>query len=659
MSYKKENIKAVILAGENNIYAHSMTKSLSTLLWPVVGKSLLERLLLHLSDQGIKQAVICCDTNSELLRKLIGKCDYPELEFIEESLPLGSAGCIRAAAANDKEALLLVFTAGIICLPNIDLLVKQHQQGKADLTVMFNPSGQDNKVTGEFAGVYVCQPSVLEYIPQDGYFDIKEGLIPGMLKAEKSVHAAVLPERTGNFRNWQEYLYAVEDYLENRANKDLHMQIFKEDNSRIIWTGDKTNIHSNARLCGPVVIMEGTTVSENAVIFGPAILGRNVTINEGCVIVNSILWDNAKVGKNCEIQRCVVDNNIIVGDNKIVEDEFVGRNLGQIIINSTSKHSTVKRSMNKSQSVFSPKFSKADKLIPDALRSNSKMATTCLAGGLLIIALLWSYWPNFTDIWKIWQSSDEYSSGILVPFLAIYILWSKRDKISQVVIKPSVFGLFAFAGTQAFRFFGLYYMYSSAERLSIVMSIAALVLFIFGWRFFWKVFTVLLFLFLMLPWPNRVQAAVALPLQNWATSSAVFCLETVGYEVVREGNTIHIGQTVVAVAEACNGLRMITAFLVISGMVVLLVNRKWWEKLIILISSLPIALFCNTVRLVVTSIAFTILKGEYWERIFHDFGGYAMMPLALGLIVIELLLLTKLTTEPTKQETIIVKKKKS
>ncbi len=99
---------------------------------------------------------------------------------------------------------------------------------------------------------------------------------------------------------------------------------------------------------------------------------------------------------------------------------------------------------------------------------------------------------------------------------------------------------------------------------------------------------------------------------------------------------------------------MITAFLVISGLVVLLVNRAWWEKLIILASSLPIALLCNTVRLTITAVFFTVLEGEHWEQIFHDFGGYAMMPLALAAIVGELWLLAKLTTLPVEDEAMII-----
>jgi len=234
-------------------------------------------------------------------------------------------------------------------------------------------------------------------------------------------------------------------------------------------------------------------------------------------------------------------------------------------------------------------------------------------------------------------------------------LLSRRHDITKCPCKPAVFwGLFAFILSQGIRLFGIFFMYSSAERLSIVLSIIALVLLLFGWQLFQKVFTVLLFLCLMLPWPNRVQAAVALPLQHWATSSAVFCLEMIGYEVIQEGNIIRIGNASVAVAEACNGLRMVTAFFVISGLVVLLVKRAWWEKIIILVSSLPIALLCNTTRLTITAIAFTVLNGEHWEKIFHDFGGYVMMPLALVMIVAELWLLIKLTTPPTEEQTIIV-----
>lgn len=272
---------------------------------------------------------------------------------------------------------------------------------------------------------------------------------------------------------------------------------------------------------------------------------------------------------------------------------------------------------------------------------------------------MWSYWPTLTDLHRVWMRSDEYSSGLLVPFLTLYILWVRRRDFAEMPIRPALlWGCGAFLLAQVVRGVGLFFLFGSGLRISLMLSVVALVLMILGWRALRRLWPILLFLCLMLPWPNRVQAAVALPLQRWATSSAVFCLELTGYEVTQDGNVIRIGDASVAVAEACNGLRMVTAFFVITGLVVLLVRRAWWEKLIVLISSLPIALLCNTVRLWMTSIAFTILDGETWKQMFHDYGGFAMMPLALAMVVGELWLLTQLTTPPTETEPVIITRRK-
>jgi exosortase len=207
-----------------------------------------------------------------------------------------------------------------------------------------------------------------------------------------------------------------------------------------------------------------------------------------------------------------------------------------------------------------------------------------------------------------------------------------------------MWGLALFAVAQAMRYFGLFYMYASAERLSLVMSIAAIVLLMFGCTMLRKVWVVIAFLLLMLPLPQSFHSTIMLPMQNMATSLAVAGLQTLGYAVVREGNIININGAYVAVAEACNGLRMVTSFLVVSCLVVLIINRSWWEKLVVMLSSLPIALFCNATRLIVTAAAFTAFDARSWQVVFHDFGGYAMMPLAVAVIMAELWFLRKMLT---------------
>ena len=658
-SVNKQTVKAVILAGSRDFGRCPLASRLPTALWPVVDSPALEHLLRHLSRQGIKQAVICSNGDGSFLELSIDSNDYIELEFLDEQLPVGTAGCIRDAANGETKALLLVFPASIICPPKIDTLISVHRDGQSDLTVMFNPDRGNGKMLGEPAGIYVCDNRVLEHIPKEGYFDIKEGLIPEMLRVGKTVHTAILPNHVGNFRVRQSYLYAVANYLENTPNLNAELKLRRRSDSQIVWMAANASVDPSARIYGPVVIMNGATISNGAVIFGPTIIGRNVSISQDSVVVNSVLWNDAQVGPNCEIQRCIIDCHAVVRGNTTVEEKSIASKPEGMLKSSVSKAlMLVKDNASRLRSALEPQLGKVNEKLPNWVLPPKSNIIPWFASILVLISFLWCYWPGLVDIWNVWQRSDEYSSGLLVPFLALYILWSRRHNISQCRIRPCVWGLFAFFAAQLVRLFGLFFMYGSAERLSIVLSIAALVLLLFGWQFFRKVSTVLLFLCLMLPWPNRVQAAVALPLQRWATSSAVFCLEMADYGVVQEGNIIHIGQATVAVAEACNGLRMITAFFVISGLVVLLVKRAWWEKLIILVSSLPIALLCNSARLTITALAFTVLSGEHWERIFHDFGGYAMMPLALVAVVTELWLLAKLTVVPTKEGAMIIKRQK-
>ena len=649
-----ENVKAIILVGGRDFGRCPLASSLPTAMWPVAGKTVLERLLIHLADQGIKQVTICGSGVSSLPAEKILADDRLELTFLDESLPMGTAGCIREAVSDGTEALLMVFPASIVCPPEIDVLIKAHRDGQSDLTVMLNPCDADNTNMGQASGIYVCDPCIMEYIPKAGYFDIKEGLIPKMLLAGRSVHAAKLPSHARNLRNRQEYLCAVSNYLEKVPKLNEDFKPLKNSDSQDVWLADNVMIDPEARINGTVIIMDGARVSSGAIVLGPAILGKNTAVGKDSIVINSVLWDDAKVGSNCQIQRCVVDYHGVVRDNAVVEEKSISFEpegvLGRVVDLAST---VVKNNARRLQLVLQP-LDKITEKFPNWTCSSRKNILTFLASGLVCIAFFWSYRSGLVELWSLLLRSDEYSAGLFVPFLGVYILWSRRHDIAQCPVKPSVWGLFAFIMAQVVRLMGLFFMYSSAERLSIILSIVALVLLLFGWQLFRKVSTILLFLCLMLPWPNIMQYLIGLRLQGWATSSAVFCLEIIGYKVIQEGNIIHIGNSSVAVVEACNGLRMITAFFVITGLVVLLVKRTWWEKLIVLVSSLPIALLCNTIRLAITAVFFTVLEGEYWEKIFHDFGGYAMMPLALAAVVGELWLLAKLTVLPVKEKAIII-----
>jgi exosortase len=602
---------------------------------------------------------ICHNGDAPLLRQAITIPANIEVRFLDEHLPAGSAGAIRDAARGRTPALLLVLPATMVNPPDIDAMVAAHQSGACDLTVAFNPSSGSANTPAEPAGIYVCNPAVLEHIPEKGYFDIKESLIPEMLRSGRNIESVTLQHNVGNFRTWQEYLHAVTVYGDSALSAGVPgLKLCENSQTGRIWKAANVAIDRDARVLGPVIFLNGSRAESGTVIFGPTVVGRDVRIEQDSIVANSILWDNSRVGRACQIQHCVIDYNVAVRSGSIVQEQAVhARPVPKCKSTVRQPVNTIRKITYRVRDSLEENIVRINKVFPAGVRRYRKKLVTLLATASVLLAFAWCYGPDLADLGKELVRSDEYSSGLFVPFLAVYVLWTRRRDLAGVHQRPCAWGVLALIAAQTVRFFGVFFMYGSAVRLSLVLTIAALALLLLGWPFFRRVSTILLFLCLMLPWPNRVQAAVTLPLQRWATSSSVFCLETMGYEAVQEGNLIHIGDSTVAIAEACNGLRMVTAFFVISGLVVLLAKRSWWEKAAILASSLPIALLCNTVRLTLTAVAFTMLSGENWEKLFHDFGGYAMMPLAVAIVVGELWLLTKLLTPPVREQVITARRR--
>jgi len=275
----------------------------------------------------------------------------------------------------------------------------------------------------------------------------------------------------------------------------------------------------------------------------------------------------------------------------------------------------------------------------------------------IAIAFAWSYSYVILDLWKVWDNDDNFSAGLIVPFIAAFLIFVKRKKLAEYPIRPSWWGLPVIVAGFALRFLGTLLYFASVERFSVLIVITGLVITLCGLRFTWRLKWILIFLLLMLPWPNRVYQTISNPLQSLASISAVFMLETLGWVVKKSGNIIQIGDARLFVAEACSGLRMLTAFMIVGALVAFLCHRTPWQKVILFASAIVIAVLCNTIRL--TSIA--IVYAQNWgdglngilEKIgytkgfntfFHDFGGILMMPLALILLAGELVLLKNLLT---------------
>lgn len=274
--------------------------------------------------------------------------------------------------------------------------------------------------------------------------------------------------------------------------------------------------------------------------------------------------------------------------------------------------------------------------------------TPWLVALALLGVLVWAHWPAVKSLANEWDSLDDYSVGMLVPFAALYLLWQERDRWAGYRPAPAwIAGISLFLFAQALRAFGLIGLFESIERYALVLTVWAVVLLVGGRAIFRRAFWVLMFLFLMIPLPGRIHNMIAYPMQSWATDGALITLQALGISVLKEGHVLVLNDNVqVAIAEACSGLRMLSAFVVVAAFLAYVIERPRWERIVVLLSSLPVAVFCNLVRLVVTCLLYLLISNEAGKSFFHDFAGLTMMPLAVAILLAELWIMSKLIIEP-------------
>jgi exosortase len=146
----------------------------------------------------------------------------------------------------------------------------------------------------------------------------------------------------------------------------------------------------------------------------------------------------------------------------------------------------------------------------------------------------------------------------------------------------------------------------------------------------------------MLPLPYTLEVMLAGPLRRVAVIASTYTLQTFGFPAVAEGNIILMETQPILVAEACSGLSMLLTFFALSTGLALVSKRPLIDKAVVVLSALPIAIVSNLVRIVLTAILADTVGSKAANVVFHDLAGWLMMPLALGLLAIELVIIDKL-----------------
>lgn len=255
---------------------------------------------------------------------------------------------------------------------------------------------------------------------------------------------------------------------------------------------------------------------------------------------------------------------------------------------------------------------------------------------LVIVA----YLPTF--IWMIdrWTEKDTYySHGFLVPFISIFIVWLKRKKLSELKIKPARIGwLFFIGGILIHSISALWRVYFSSG-FSLILVLVGLILLFWGRDFLRQLIFPVLFLIFMIPLPLVAIANLSFKLKIFAAQISTFVINRLGIPALRDGSIIKTAHSYLIVEDPCSGIRSLIALIALGALMAYFSNLSRTKKVALFLSSIPVAISSNVIRIVSLSLASEMYGTKLATGLFHTVMGVLVFVFAfLGLLLIEKIL---------------------
>ena len=209
------------------------------------------------------------------------------------------------------------------------------------------------------------------------------------------------------------------------------------------------------------------------------------------------------------------------------------------------------------------------------------------------------------------------------------MIWSERGKLRKLAVEPSSSGLLVLliglvvlaAGNLGAELF--------LSRVSLLLTIAGLVIITYGWGYMRALFFPWVFLLFMIPIPAIVLNQITFPLQLVASKAAAVTLPLVGVPVLREGNVIQLPAMALEVAEACSGIRSLMSLATLAIIYGYLMEPRISIRVILALASVPIAVLANSFRIIGTGLLVQYWDPEKAEGFFHTFSGWLIFVVSL------------------------------
>ncbi len=253
-----------------------------------------------------------------------------------------------------------------------------------------------------------------------------------------------------------------------------------------------------------------------------------------------------------------------------------------------------------------------------------------LLAGLLAMAVF-AAWPIWSDIARIATRDPEHNYILVVPAIVAWLIWVRRERFRYVKPSWTWLGPVLVLASWGFGAFGYTRDVLVAEHLAALGIALGAALTILGAGFFRSFAPAIAATLFLIPIPGLLRQRIALPLQEVSARITYHILDLFGVPIEHMGNLLTINGNDVAVAEACNGMRMAAALVVVTYTFVFSAPMRLSVRGLLIALSPLIAVVCNVIRLIPTALFYGYSSRDTAE-LFHDFSGWAILLVALGIL---------------------------
>ncbi len=341
-------MRAVMMAGGAGTRLRPLTCDLPKPMVPILNRPIAEHIICLLRRHGFTEIIAALHYLPDLMQDYFrdGSSFGVQMTYaIEESHPLGTAGCVRNVAQLLRETFLVISGDSVT---NFDLgaAVQFHRRQGCQATLVLtrvpNPldfgiviTDQDHRVCrflekpspGEVfsdtvnTGIYILEPEVLSHLPPNAESDFSHDLFPLLLSKDIPVYGYIAEGYWCDIGHLDAYRQAQYDCLYGKMQLDLNYV-----NSRGgVWIGHNTHIDPTARIQPPAFIGDNCRIGPGVEIEAGTILGDNVSVGAGADLKRPILWNGVVVGEEAQLCGCIIGRGARVDRrSQVLEGAVVG-----------------------------------------------------------------------------------------------------------------------------------------------------------------------------------------------------------------------------------------------------------------------------------------------------------------------------------------------